>query len=251
MILIVTAAVIAVGMTCWHLFRRRIGELDPSSLLDPQHCKIVKRVADNDIQVVVDAFSTSLDMVWTLQNDTSVPVKEPQKFQVLLTYMMTFIIRLTETYGHVIEYRSDTDGEFLGYICMVPVLSSSLLTSWLLKTAITSGKPPLQDDPGTAERFNAFGQTTDYHHEIMGSKSRHWWVANLAVSPTAQSKGVGRKLLDQAKAIAKEGNQQLYLECTDKNTAYYAKNGFELRKRFFLDPKSEVSSVYPMNAMVF
>jgi GNAT superfamily N-acetyltransferase len=122
--------------------------------------------------------------------------------------------------------------------------------AWMVQTGIRLGAPPLQDDAGIAERFKSFGVTKDYHHKVMGDKN-HWWVATLAVAPAAQGKGVGTTLLKQAKAMADREGQSLYLECTDNNVSYYTHHGFQLRLRYFLEPESDISDSYPMNAMVY
>lgn len=108
------------------------------------------------------------------------------------------------------------DGTFLGALALVPPYMSSLsFTLHFFRTGIPMGRPiPTQMGDDVAARFNAYVKTADKHKELM-SGIPHWYVQVLGVSEAAQGKGVGRKLMDAAIAMA--GETPLYLECHDGN----------------------------------
>lgn len=102
---------LAAVFTLWNQSRQRVGYLKDDSLLDREHCSVSQRISDEDLQIPVEAFATSQDFLWTLQNDPVAPVTEPEKLQIISTYMIDFVVRLSESYGHVIEYRSSNDNK--------------------------------------------------------------------------------------------------------------------------------------------
>ena len=73
---------------------------------------------------------------------------------------------------------------------------------------------------------------------------------NLGVSPAAQGKGVGRKLIAAAAELA--GDLPMYLECSDDNVPFYQKQGFTLAKQFLITPKGNLEDAmpFPYNGMV-
>ena len=228
-------------------------------------CRVDHRLTEKELSNVVDAFASSTDMIWTFQGNYSKPVHDKQKFRELLTYMLSFMIRLAENYGSIITYRLENDGEddFGGAICLIPVTTSTRLFAWILCMAISVvGAPPLQDEKAIKKRLDAWERTMHHHHEVMKEYCPgrpHWYIGNLAATPAVQGKGVGTALVKQAKALAKREEQCLFLECTDKNVPYYRKHGFIVARRYFLTPKGvedadekrDPFARFPMNAMIY
>jgi ribosomal protein S18 acetylase RimI-like enzyme len=108
---------------------------------------------------------------------------------------------------------------------------------------------PVKMGKDVAARFDSFMETATQHKELMKG-TPHWYVQVLGVSNDAQGKGVGRKLMNAAIAIA--GETPLYLECHDGNVSFYKKMGYQQKRRFELAPKGieDVSTFY-YNGMTY
>lgn len=60
-------------------------------------------------------------------------------------------------------------------------------------------------------------------------RTRHWYVALLAVHPSAQRQGIGKQLLSQALSKATNDRLPVYLETTtEANVSYYSRFGFQV-----------------------
>ena len=154
----------------------------------------------------------------------------------------------------MIVARDPGTREYLGSICLLPPYSSQKNRKiHFLWTVLQLGVPPLPTQMGaeTSARFNAFQQVLEeQHEEIMQHIPQHWCVLNLGVSPAAQKKGVGRKLIAAAAELA--GDLPMYLECNDDNVPFYQKQGFTLAKQFLITPKGNIEDAmpFPYNGMV-
>lgn len=99
----------------------------------------------------------------------------------------------------------------------------------------------------SSARFDTFtSQTEACHHELMSSHP-HLYVTLLGVSPSAQGKGVGKRLIRALVAIS-EG-LPIYLECNEGNIAFYSKQGFKLLRQMSLQPKGDAEP-FPFAAML-
>lgn len=179
-------------------------------------------------------------------------------------YMNECCILVAERFGHIIVCTNSKvagEGKFLGSICLVPPhRSPKLFFLRFMRCVIPLGKPvPTQISPEAGMRFDAFANaTTAGHRRVLGC-SPHWYVLNLAVSPEAQGKGVGSRLLQTANAVALAMSGKgvpLFLECRDGNVAFYQKMGFRVKEGYDMVPKigpqrdASAATPYHYNAMV-
>ena len=165
-------------------------------------------------------------------------------------YMIEGALTFAERYGHILVSRDD-DGKFWGALALIPpYMSPSLFALHFFRCVVPLGMPvPIKMGKDMAARFEAFTQTAT-HHKLLMKGTPHFYVQVLGVSTDAQGKGVGRKLMDTAIAIA--GETPLYWECHDGNVPFYKKPGYRQKERFFLVPKGiEDTSSFPYNGMVY
>ncbi|KAI2624192.1 hypothetical protein GGR54DRAFT_654993 [Hypoxylon sp. NC1633] len=80
--------------------------------------------------------------------------------------------------------------------------------------------------------------------ETMGDRDNDcYYLVYLGTKPSGQRRGYARKLIEQMAAKADAEGRAMYLESSsDKNTAYYQKFGFEIKRDVYLgaDSKSPV-----------
>lgn len=71
-----------------------------------------------------------------------------------------------------------------------------------------------------------------------------WYIEVLAVHPSKQGHGIGRKLLEHIFEIS--NNAPLYLECTEEsNVPFYEKMGFKVVEVIDLnDPKTNIDTIH-------
>ena len=183
--------------------------------------------------LLVESFIPGIDFRWMTAGDDADALLEEgsplaEKHRELSAYMIECILRFGEQYGHVLCCR-DEDGTFLGSLCLVPPYSSrKLFTAHFMRAVVPLGRPvpeKLGDDVNA--RFKAFGDALERSAEhLLSEEGPCWYIANLGVVPSAQGKGVGRRLVAAAAAIAGDG--KLSLECHDDNVTFYEKLGFDV-----------------------
>ncbi|KAI0968953.1 hypothetical protein F4678DRAFT_474020 [Xylaria arbuscula] len=76
----------------------------------------------------------------------------------------------------------------------------------------------------------------DTKHEVMGDRDDDcYYLVYLGTKPSGQRRGYARKLIDQMAAKADAEGRAMYLESSsEKNSEYYKKFGFEIRRDIYL-----------------
>ncbi|KAI1503869.1 hypothetical protein F5X99DRAFT_78305 [Biscogniauxia marginata] len=76
----------------------------------------------------------------------------------------------------------------------------------------------------------------DTKHEVMGDRDDDcYYLVYLGTKPAGQRRGYARKLIEHMTAKADAEGRAMYLESSsDKNTGYYKKFGFEVKKDIYL-----------------
>jgi len=275
MAFLLTAATVllACGVGWWLLFRRRAPRLKDenlssiaSSVLATRpdlSLHVVDRLDGQERTSVKDAFLAGPDIRWmTVGGDGQADIQdeETKKLHKEFThFLLECVIRFAENYGHVVVCRDKTTQEFLGALHIVPPYTSSrLFHIHFAKSLISMGKPPFyQHGKATSARFDAFTMSLGQEHEQFIKDQPHWYIQNLGVVPKAQGRGVGRLLMESAKALA--GSQPVYLECHDDNVPFYEKCGMKVQKRILFTPKipdsddsnAEDAASFPYNCMLY
>lgn len=247
--------------SCWFVFRRRwpyLCEDEEELVLSTNHkngdaLKVVRKFGAADIAALKQSFANSPDFLWIY--NTGIPLataNDSEELAIQVSYLMDFVIYMAECYGHIIQ-SVDKEGNYQGSICLMPPVSHHLYKAYELRVIYTRmGIPPsvIWNHPKRRARFDAFVQMAEHHHDVMKDVC-HWYVVNLGVAETAQGKGVGSQLLEQANHLAKD--VPLYLECHDGNVAFYEKRGYVVKKKYLFQPKgadATTSKGFPFNAMV-
>lgn len=247
-----SALILTVGGALWWLFRRPFPFLTTEDLPPTENVKVVRKLSDDERNVVKTAFLSSPDFQWMLcgANYKTTNLDKEQLWE-LTSYMMECALRFCEQYGHIIVCQDD-DGTFLGCVALLPPYKNqTLYTLHFLSSILPLGKPvPKKMGIDVSARFDAFTMQCDKEQKEYMKGIPHWSVGAAAVSPQAQGKGVGRKLLQTVIAIA--GNTPIYLECDDGTVAFYEKMGFSVKKQFDLVPKGiEDTTSFIENVMVY
>jgi ribosomal protein S18 acetylase RimI-like enzyme len=259
--IVVTAVLLFGGGAVWY-FRRQCPMLTDDDLPrnirgatsaedDPVALHVVSKLTPNEREAFYKAFHNGPDFRWVANADGNKKFDDKDaedKRWKLTQYMVEFVVGFVERYGHIVVARSK-QGHFLGAVCLLPPYKSHRqFMAHFMTTAVSLGKPPTSVmGEEVVARFKAFGVTVEEHHKVMKDCKPHWYVANLAVAERAQGKGVGR-ILNHV-AIAMANGEPLYLECHDKNVAFYSKMGYDVQKQFILMPETETPVSFPMNAM--
>merc|ERR1712087_901790 len=85
-------------------------------------------------------------------------------------------------------------------------------------------------------RLAACAATTRSIHEESIS-SPHWYLSNLAITPDAQGKGVGKILLNALQRLCVSDNVPCYLETIGaRNESIYRKVGYEVKVKRTIEP---------------
>jgi len=248
---IASAVTLVAGSGLWWLFRRPCKYLTnedlPPTVSDS--IEVVRELNEDERLAIKTPFLDGDDMRWLAAGkDYKNKVDEEQLRSVTFSlgdYFLSFVHR----YGHILVCR-DKYGIFLGGVGMIPPYKShTFFNLHFYRSVIPLGMPPaMRTDKNIAARFRGFSQVQAVHKELM-KDIPHWYVQVVSVLPNAQGKGVGRKLVEAAIAIA--GDTPMFLECHDNNVAFYEKFGFTVGKRYDVVPKgSDDTTPFPMNSMV-
>lgn len=250
--LVVSSVLALTGASLWYVFRRTAPkwtteDLPPNS---PDNVEVVSKLTEEERTVVKTAFLSGNDFRWMVGGKTYETDLDEKEHVKATFYMLECVLTFAERYGHILVNRDET-GKFLGALALIPPYASpSLFMLHFYRSVIPLGMPlPMQMGKDVSARFDAFTHTAVEHKQLMKGIS-HWYVQVLGVSPDAQGKGVGRRLMKAAIAIA--GETPLYLECHDGNVAFYKKLGYAQAKRFWLVPKGiDDTTSFPYNSMVY
>jgi GNAT superfamily N-acetyltransferase len=93
------------------------------------------------------------------------------------------------------------------------------------------GPPPRNKmTEGAGRRFGLFGPLMEaLEEQALPPGTPHWYVLCFSVSPTAQGRGYGARLLRWLGRCADHNNVPILLEtCGDRNRQFYEGSGFEL-----------------------
>lgn len=93
------------------------------------------------------------------------------------------------------------------------------------------GPPPRNKmTEGAGRRFGLFGPLMEaLEEQALPPGTPHWYVLCFSVSPTAQGRGYGARLLRWLGRCADHNNVPILLEtCGDRNRRFYEGSGFEL-----------------------
>ena len=255
----------------WNIFRRTTPHLSNEDLLHEDTAvaqdtkmQIVHKLSDEDRDELKKAFAKGEDFLWIynlgqpLGDDSDDCSLDKEQYAQQVSYMMEFLIQIAESFGHIIKC-TDKEGNYLGAICLMPPVHHRLCRAYMMKTAITGlGQPPeiVRNDPERYARFSSFEQTLEHHEDVMKGEyaDNHWYVQTLGVAVSAQGKRVGSRLLKQAVHLA--GDLPIFLDCHDGNVAFYQKNGYQVKKRYRIQPKAtsgskQVVEGFPFNGMVY
>ena len=107
----------------------------------------------------------------------------------------------------------------------------------------------LVEDKEFKKKFSASFQTLlplvdemrKWHGEY-GPKEPHWYVGIVGSDPESQGNGYCKQAMNLLARAADANKKACYLECVDKNRAYYEKFGFEVTEHFSLPIGKEVIS---------
>eukprot|EP00543_Licmophora_paradoxa_P006695 CAMPEP_0202443792 /NCGR_PEP_ID=MMETSP1360-20130828/2970_1 /ASSEMBLY_ACC=CAM_ASM_000848 /TAXON_ID=515479 /ORGANISM="Licmophora paradoxa, Strain CCMP2313" /LENGTH=264 /DNA_ID=CAMNT_0049059581 /DNA_START=145 /DNA_END=939 /DNA_ORIENTATION=+ len=235
-----------------NLLRRRIPDLAQDDLLpDPTNdLKVIRNFTEQDKAGLKAAFGDSPDFIWILKDGAKLEKEDASDMESGTSYLMDFVFYLAENYGHIIK-SVDKGGNFQGSIVLVPPVTPFHYKAYTFAAMAHCGKPPpaLWGDANRKARFDAFADISGPHHEAMHDcLDDHWYLLNLGVSPSAQGKRVGTRLLKQAIHLA--GDKPLFLECHNGNAPYYEKYGFQCKKNYpFAAPEGTSRSPFYYNAM--
>lgn len=231
---------------CWNCRRpdKRLTRSDLDAAGVDKTVKVVRRFSKDAVVAMTEAFKQGADFRWLVSggdglqpefNDPSTPAAV--RHHELVSYLMRLLTHFGAQRAHLLQVDDEKDGTFLGGMILVPPGSSTVDGMHYLRAAMKSGMPPPIKWGGDArERFYATFENDEHHAKLMG-KTVHWYVSVLAVTPNAQGKGVGKRLLEAAHKLA--GSLPLYLECHDGNVPYYQHRGYELMERFEIAKKME------------
>ena len=266
LLLSLTLGGVLVVLGTWNVFRRRIPHFSDEDLLHEDFVvaqdtkmQIVHKLSDRDRDKLKKAFALGDDFLWIYNLGQPLDDSlDKERYAQQVSYMMEFIIQIAESYGHVMTC-TDKEGNYLGAMCLIPPVHHMLYKAYMIKTAIAGlGQPPevVRNDPERNARFAAFEQTLEHHEDVMKGKyaDNHWYVQTLGVAVSAQGKRVGSRLLKQAVHLA--GDVPIFLDCHDGNVAFYEKNGYQVKKRYTIQPKVPSSNKhdiegFPFNGMVY
>jgi ribosomal protein S18 acetylase RimI-like enzyme len=240
------------GGGLWYLFRRQAPMMTTQDLpSNVDDCiQVVSQLSKEERTTVKTAFLSGDDFAWMVGGKHFKTNLDEKQHVEATFYMLECVLTFAERFGHILVSR-DADGKFEGAIALIPPYTSPLLfTLHFYRSVIPMGIPvPVKMGKDVAARFDSFMETATQHKELMKG-TPHWYVQVLGVSTDAQGKGVGRKLMDAAIAIARE--TPLYLECHDGNVSFYKKMGYQQKRRYELAPKGieDVSTFY-YNGMTY
>lgn len=266
MLLGVTAiAAAGAGLSAYYfLFRRVHPRLSTEQLHQLLQAAGIDTDADDGLQVETDydipdsektkikeGFLAGSDFRWMLAGKDAAAIDHDaalaKQHYRLTMWLCECVMKFAQLYGHVIAYRDKKSGELLGCVSLIPPYQTGwLYKAHFMRTVVPLGRPvPSMLGADVNRRFEGFLYVEKVHEEVMHGQP-HWYVANLGVAPSAQGRGIGRRLLTVSKALA--GKHPLFLECHDGNVPFYQKFGYEVASRFDLAPTGETS--YHFNAMV-
>lgn len=123
----------------------------------------------------------------------------------------------------------DTTGSLVGVAAWMPP-GKWKVPSWLGVLAVPAVLPHLRSG-GLAE-FSKRGKALDGAAAEAHPSQPHWYLAGVAVSPSAQGRGVGSRLLREG--LSRLGGLPAYLECEESLEKYYEGFGFKVIHR--IDP---------------
>lgn len=262
-LLTAAAGTLAAGgsVALWNLFRRetkRWKEKDlPENVFVPREAgndstiHVVRKLSGEDRIALKTAFLSGCEFQWIVSGHASQGLGENDKalHRTLTFYAVECVLQFAEEYGHVLAARDPKTQEYLGSICLIPPYSSSQKRNLhFLWTVIQHGVPPPMNKE-TKARFNSFQKILEEQHMGIMKTTPHWQIINLGVVPNAQGRGLGTQLLQAALEIADD--VPLYLRCTDENVPFVQNNGFDINKRFFLQPNGDATAEpFPLNGMV-
>jgi len=259
-VLLTTAAgTLAVGgsVALWNLFRRETSRWKDKDLPDGvlvqkgNDLHVVRKLSDEERIALKTAFLSGYEFQWVVSGHraSSKGLGENDKalHRTLTFYAIECVLQFSEEYGHVLIARDPKTQEYQGSICLIPPYSSFQKRNLhFLWTVIQHGVPPPLNKE-TKTRFDCFQKQLEEQHTETMKSTPHWQIITLGVVPNAQGRGVGTQV---AWEIADD--VPLYLECTDENVPFFQKNGFEINRRFFLEPKGDKTSAesFPFYGMV-
>ena len=235
----------------WWLFRRPVRYLTTEDLPPTvaNDIEVVRKLNEQERNTVKTAFLSGDDFKWLVAGkDYKTNLNEKQHREAVFGFIEYFIA-FCERYGHILVCR-DMDGILLGAVGFIPPYKNErMYILHFYRTVIPLGKPAaINMCEGPAARCKAFSRVTEEHKELMNGIP-HWYILVIGVSPEAQGKGVGRKLIEAAIAIA--GDMPMYLDCHNGNVPFYEKLGFSAGKRYDIIPeKIEDTSSFQMNGMI-
>jgi ribosomal protein S18 acetylase RimI-like enzyme len=262
---------------------------DVSSVDATVSLHLVSRLSPQEKELMTEAFLSARSLRWVSMIDDDgddVDRSEVQKalkrHQTICQYILNCDFAFAERYGYIIVARrmrdttvnttndtegideeDDTDSLFLGAICLIPPYQRhSMFMLHLVRSCLSMGKPPIYGmGQEIKARFFACGQNMTVYQQVKKECAdvSHWYVATLAVIPSAQGKGIGRILNQVAVNIAATDTANIkagaiYLCCHNGNVPFYEKLGYECKRRYTLTPKTRGSGkpvTCPYNAMVY
>lgn len=257
-------AVSAGSLWLWRrLFRRPCRPLAHSDLPPPVAADGIEVASDNALRsaeerlAVKEAFLAGDDFRYLAAGKDYKTIDDcvnrQQQHRAVAFGMVEYFVAFCEQYGHVLVCRDREDnGTFLGAIGLIPPYRSrTLFTLHFYRTILPYGWPaPLNMGEEIAARFSAFSVMSQLHEDCTKTVPQHWYVQFIAVSPKAQGKGVGTKLMKAAMALA-GNNLPMYLECHNDNVPYYERFGFKVEKMIEIVPKGiNDTTTFQMNGMV-
>lgn len=240
---LITAAV--TNFFIW-IFKRDIEDLVGVDLGDG--VSLVSELSPNMETMMKEAFAKGFDFQWlvAINGNEDFKNRSSKAFEDLwkvTSYIVELPLRFGKAYGHTILARDVETGVELGAVVMIPPVEipwRHAIRSWVnLKT---QGIPPMYwMDKEVQERYDAMCYCDDVHAELMSGRP-HVYMRVLAVSPDAQGKGIGGKLVQAVLKLA--NGYPVYLDCHGDNTRFYAKHGFKIAKAFTLTAPSGAEIPY-------
>jgi GNAT superfamily N-acetyltransferase len=250
---LVTAGVCTTAVCGWFFTRRTAPPLLPSSVrayletVNGTDGVVIKPgvLTEAEREVMTDSFLKGPDFAWMMREPDHETL-DPRKHRDGTRYMLEVMFRFAQRYGYVLIARGNGDntehGTFLGAVYLLPPYTRR----WLYKlhfyrSVLPLGRPvPTTTHAAAAARFDVFCAALDYHrHTVVCQDTPHWYVATVAVAPSAQGHGVGRKLLAVAQECAAHDAVPLFLDCHDGNVPFYEKMGMVSRVRYVLRPNHQ------------
>ncbi|KAK9776764.1 hypothetical protein AB5N19_10642 [Seiridium cardinale] len=180
---------------------------------------------------IAQAFATDELAHYLLDSDDMAGLSDEAKWK-LHVDMMKHIVA-----DHCVSGLVTTIGpDYEGVALWAPPASN--VDNWL--TILRSGSWRLYYQLTAGGRYRYFNELLPLlhrtKHEVMGERDNDcYYLVYIGTKPSGQRRGYAKKLIESMAVKADVENRAMYLESSsEKNTAYYRKFGFELKKDIYL-----------------